>query len=87
MPDNNAQKLRSIVDAFQIPVATVAKVCGVSRPLISSILHGRIKAQPELWSRIESNLHKMIQQRHGRVFEIDAVDMEAIEKLTQKHEV
>jgi len=78
--DFNQLKLKAIVDAFTIPVTVVAQATGVSRPYVARILSERdnFGGSPQFWSSLERNLGKIIEQRHGQVFEVPAQEINQV---------
>jgi len=72
--DSNRQKLRAIVQAFEIPVSEVARVVGVSRPTASRILSeaDSYSGSTSFWISVERNLGAIIETRKCQVFEIPA---------------
>lgn len=80
---SNSAKLRAIVGAFSIPVTTVAKGCGVSRPYVARILSQKdaFEGSPVFWSGVERALGRLIEARQAQVFDVPARPTEAIEGL------
>jgi transcriptional regulator with XRE-family HTH domain len=72
--DSNRQKLRAIVQAFEIPVSEVARVVGVSRPMVARVLSESDSycGSTAFWVSIERNLGAIIETRKCQVFEIPA---------------
>jgi hypothetical protein len=81
MSQTNLNKLKSICEAFHIPVVAVARTAMVSRPTASRVIHGSMVASSMFWRNLELNLFQMIRDRSGQIFEIPAVDAEKVERL------
>ena len=81
MNKSNLIKLKSICEAFQIPVVAVAVAARTSRPTASRILHGSMTASNAFWKNLEQNLSELLKARTGQVFDIPAVDVEKVEQL------
>jgi len=79
----NRTKLRAILRAFSIPVATVAKACGVSRPYVARVVSERdvFAGSPTFWSALERALGKLVEARQAQIFAVPPQPAEAIERL------
>jgi len=73
--DFNRLKLRAIVQAFDLPVVAIAEAVGVSRPYVARLLSEKddFTGSPQFWSSIERNLGKIIEKRHGQIFQVEAL--------------
>ena len=81
--DTNSMKLRSLFLAFDLLTSNVASACGVSRPYVARILceTDPFSGSPTFWATLEKNLGTVIEQRRGKVFEVEAVPAERIQAL------
>jgi len=74
MPNDNVARLRAIVSALDIPLASVARLSGMSRPFVSRLIHGedRLASNVLFWKTLEANLGRLVEQRQVAVFDIPA---------------
>jgi len=81
--DNNSRRLKAILDGFDIPLATVAKVSGISRTYVSRVLspNDPLNGNDSFWLKVEKALGKLVDSRRGQVFEIGAMTVEKVEGL------
>lgn len=82
--DSNCTKLRTLFLAFDLLTTNVASACGVSRPYVARILceTDSFSGSPTFWATLEKNLGaKVIEQRRGKIFEVEAVPAERIQAL------
>ena len=70
MDEDNLTRVRAIMGLFGLSIAQVAKAGGASRPYVSMALAGRLKPSPAFWRRLEGNLGRLVEGRHGQVFTI-----------------
>jgi transcriptional regulator with XRE-family HTH domain len=78
-------RLQALIDLFGVTLADIARAAGVSRPLVSRILHGDPKVNPQfLYSRLERNLEALIRSRRRMFFPVEAVDLESIQDVATK---
>ena len=77
-------KLRTLILAFDLLTSTVAETCGVSRCYVSRLQNDdSFCGSSTFWSNLERNLHIVIQNRRGNIFEVEAVPLEKVESLTK----
>lgn len=83
--DNNGRRLKAILDAFDIPLASVAEVSGISRTYVSRVLspHDPLTGNDAFWIKVENGLGKLVDARRGQVFQISAAPIEKIESLVE----
>ena len=67
---DNLLRLKIIVSMFGLGLGAVAHAGQVSRPYVSRVLGGGLQPSTRFLRSLESNLHTLIQQRHGQVFSI-----------------
>lgn len=81
--DGNSRRLRAILEAFEIPLATVAAVSGLSRTYVSRVLspNDPLTGNDQFWLKVERSLGKLVESRRGQVFQIGAVGVEKVEEL------
>ncbi len=73
----NLIKLKALVSLFGLGLSDVAKAGNVSRPYVSRVLGGGLRPSARFLRHLESNLHTLIQQRHGQVFSVEVTPTEA----------
>lgn len=83
--DSNCMRLRTLFLAFDLLTTNVADVCGVSRPYVARIISESdpFCGSQTFWATLERNLGTVIEQRRGKVFEVDAQPLEQVESLTK----
>jgi len=81
--DANGRRLKAILDGFDIPLATVAGVSGISRTYVSRVLseNDPLNGNDQFWLKVEKALGKIVDSRRGQVFEISARPVELVEKV------
>lgn len=79
----NAAKLRTVVQAFKIPVTSIAEVVGTSRPYVARVLSANddFEGSPQFWLAVERNLARIVEARHGQIFDVAAVGSEQVHAL------
>lgn len=83
--DDNSRRLKAILDGFDIPVSTVADICGLSRTYVSRVLspNDPLTGNDPFWLKIEKSMGKLIDARRGQVFQISAMPVEKIEQVEE----
>lgn len=68
----NVQRLRMFVDLFGLTQADLCRATGYSRPFLSRVLAGNLKAGERFWTRLNASLLKMLDQTgvHCSVFRV-----------------
>ena len=80
-------KLEALISLFHISLADVARVAGVSRPLVSRILsRDKGVSVQTLCSRLETKLPELIRKRQGAFFDVESVRLEVVEQAVQRIE-
>ena len=69
--DRNSDRLRCVLELFGLSIGEVAKASGVSRPYVSRVLSGSLKASPAFWRGLEAGLGRLVEGRSGQVFEVE----------------
>lgn len=78
-------RLQALIDIFGVTLADIGRAAGVSRPLVSRILHGDPKVNPQfLYSRLERNLETLIRSRRRMFFPVEAVALESVQDMAIK---
>jgi len=83
---DNILRLKIIVSMFGLGLGAVAHAGQVSRPYVSRVLGGGLQPSTRFLRSLESNLHTLIQQRHGQVFSI-AVTQPPVTLMTAGEEI
>jgi len=79
---DNQKRLQVLVDAFDLSLEEVSKVIGVSRSLLSRVLHGHEGINHMVvYDRLEKKLPEIIALRGKAYFHIEAVGVEKVEGL------
>jgi AraC-like DNA-binding protein len=79
--DRNRRRLEALIVLFGISHADIARVAGVSRPLVSRVLRGDRGVNPAtLYSRLEPRLQELVARRTTSYFELPAVDVGEAER-------
>lgn len=80
--EQNRSRLAVLVQAFDLSLAEVAKIIGLSRSMLSRTLHGHSGINPEqVYAKLEKNLPAIIAKRGKAFFEVEAVAVEAVDEL------
>lgn len=80
--EQNRNRLAILVQAFDLSLAEVAKIIGLSRSMLSRTLHGHSGINPEqVYAKLEKNLPAIIAKRGKAFFEVEAVPVEAVDEL------
>ena len=83
----NCLKLEALISLFHISLADIARVAGVSRPLVSRILsRDKGVSVQTLCSRLETKLPELIRKRQGAFFDVESVRLEVVEQAVQRIE-
>ena len=83
MTTNNVERLKAILSLFEIPIAEAARSANVSRPLVSGVLHGKVKPSNSFWSKMERGLADAVASRSGQVFAVEPVPEQATAKILE----
>ncbi len=79
---SNRERFSILVAAFALSLEDIARVVGLSRPLLSRALHGHVGINHEaVYARLERHLPDIIAKRGKAFFEVDAIPAEKIEEL------
>jgi len=83
--DGNSRRLKAILDAFDIPLAVVAKTCGISPTYVSRVLspNDQLTGNDQFWIRVEQSLGKLVESRRGRVFDVRAAPVHVVEAMNK----
>ena len=82
MDNDNLMRIRAMMTLFGLNIAGVAKAGGVSRPMLSMALAGKVRLNPRFYRTLEANLGKLVEGRCGQVFSVTATQAEeAIQSL------
>lgn len=80
--EQNRNRLAILVNAFDLELAEVSKVIGLSRSMLSRTLHGHSGINPEqVYARLEKHLPEIIAKRGKAFFQVEAVAVEQVEAL------
>ena len=80
--EQNRNRLSILVSVFDLSLEEVSKVIGLSRPLLSRVLHGHSGINPEqVYARLEKHLPEIIAKRGKAFFQVEAVDVGLVEAL------
>jgi len=81
--DDNARRLRAIIEGFSIPISAVAEAAGISRAYVSRVLSDKddLTGNDQFWLRIERSLGKLVEARRAQVFQIGAVEVGKLDAL------
>lgn len=73
-------RLQALIDLFGVTLADIARAAGVSRPLVSRILHGDPRVNPDyLYARLEKSLGKLIEMRGKAYFPVKIVGLDVVQ--------
>jgi len=72
--DGNVVRLKVIISLFGLSLSEVSKAGQVSRPYVSRVLSGGLHPSAKFLRHLESNLHGVVERRHGQVFSIAVTD-------------
>ena len=82
MDKGNLMRIRAMMTLFGLNIAMVAKAGGVSRPMLSMALAGKVRLNPQFYRVLEGNLGKLVEGRQGQVFSVPVTQAdEAIQSL------
>jgi len=78
----NRTRLAIIINVFELSLEDVSKVIGLSRSLVSRVLHGHngINHEP-VYAKLEKHLPEIIARRGKAFFQVEAVEVERVEEL------
>lgn len=80
--ERNRLKFMALVDAFDLQLVDVAKVIGLSRPLLSRAIHGHGGITHEaVYARLEKHLPAIVACRGRAFFEVEAVGVGVVNNL------
>jgi len=80
--EDNKKRLQVLVDAFDLSLEEVSKVVGVSRSLLSRVLHGHEGINHMVvYGKLEKKLPEIIALRGKAYFHVEAVGVEKVEGL------
>ena len=80
--EDNKKRLQVLVDAFDLSLEEVSKVVGVSRSLLSRVLHGHEGINHMVvYGKLEKKLPEIIALRGKAYFHVEAVEVEKVEGL------
>ena len=72
--NTNRERLKLLVNLFDLTVADVAREAKVSRPLVSRYLNGDAQVNPtNLIPKLESALGRIVDRRRKTFFQVTAV--------------
>ena len=78
----NQKRLQILVDVFDLSLEEVSKVVGVSRSLLSRVLHGHEGINHEVvYGKLEKKLPEIIAKRGKAFFQVEAVPADKVEEL------
>ena len=78
----NRNRLAILVSVFDLELAEVSKVIGLSRSLLSRTLHGHSGIHPEqVYAKLEKHLPEIIAKRGKAFFQVEAVDVGLVDEL------
>jgi len=60
--DSNLTRLRLVMRLFRITQADIHKATHYSRPFVSRLLKGSLRAGPRFWGKLNSELLKLISE-------------------------
>ena len=79
---DNQKRFRVLVDAFDLSLEEVSKVVGVSRSLLSRVLHGHEGiSHMMVYGKLEKKLPEIVALRGKAYFHVEAVEKENVERL------
>jgi len=80
--EQNRNRLAILINVFELSLEDISKVIGLSRPLISRVLHGHSGINHEVvYARLEKHLPEIIARRGKAFFQVEAVEVERVEEL------
>ena len=79
----NRARLMALVEIFDLSLSDIAKVAGVSRPLVSQVLHGKLDGAG-LWGKLERCLPEIIAKRGRHYFAVEAVTVEKVQEIVER---
>lgn len=79
----NIIRLKGLIELLDLSVADVARIAGVSRPLISRILNEGIDGNGA-WSELEKKLPELIAKRRAPYFDVEAISIEKVEAVIER---
>lgn len=78
----NQRKFQILVDIFDLSLEEVSKVVGVSRSLLSRVLHGHSGiSHMMVYGKLEKKLPEIIALRGKAFFQVEAVDGDKVARL------
>ena len=78
----NRNRLSILVSVFELELAEVSKVIGLSRSMLSRTLHGHSGINSEqVYAKLEKYLPEIIAKRGKAFFDVAAVPVEQVETL------
>ena len=78
----NRNRLAILVSVFDLSLEDISRVIGLSRSLLSRVLHGHDGINPEpVYARLEKCLPEIIAKRGRAFFQVEAMPVEAVEEL------
>ena len=79
---DNQKRLQVLVDVFDLSLEEVSKVVGVSRSLLSRVLHGHEGINHEVvYGKLEKKLPEIIAKRGKAFFQVEATPADKVEEL------
>lgn len=80
--EQNRNRLAILVSVFDLELEEVSKIIGLSRSLLSRVLHGHSGINHEVvYARLEKHLPEIIAKRGKAFFQVEAVAVEQVEEL------
>jgi len=83
--EQNRNRLAILVSVFDLSLEEVSKVIGLSRSLLSRVLHGHAGINHDVvYARLEKHLPEIIARRGKAFFQVEAVPVEQVEALRKE---
>jgi len=81
---DNQRRFQVLVDAFDLSLEEVSKVVGVSRSLLSRVLHGHQGiSHMMVYGKLEKKIPEIIALRGKAYFNVEAIEGEKVEGLKE----
>jgi DNA transposition AAA+ family ATPase len=80
--ESNIVRLKGLIELLDLSIADIARIAGVSRPLISRILNEHLDGNG-VWAELEKKLPELIAKKRKAFFEVETVSVKQVQAVVE----